>query len=591
MQATVNLDLEQHIPLLDGEDEDEARSDSEGSVGDDENGEQEDGAAGETTTHVSRSTQMLIYDTIAEQFNEMFGHMVASVKHKRNALTPIEKLTDDILSRIFLTAIVDERTRRKFDLSHVCSRWRNLFMADARLWTDINLCDYRPQVRECLKRARDAPLDLRYHWSFDNVFWGEDLLDIFEPRAQQIRSLSISFPVSEIGVVGHALVSTPLPLARSVNLCVLHAGWADEVTSAGPFIEELFGNNAPDLRYLRLQKFGLPWTLSQFTELTTIMLDKCYFTNPTPSSDFITILEALPSLRQLSLSECQHLCHTGPPNPERRVRLPSLQVTQLDGLRLSDMVHILSALETPPTMRLAGKLRFGEDDSLTLFSQLDLSAITSLATIRDLQVEIQHNNMISIESVVLTGSSVKSGSNKNLMFTITGDGLPWVTNVFPAVCEPFRFTNLRKLSLTWNQCGWGTPIMMDGGAEPLPVHNAADSLMYFLRQCPDIVSLKLSGWSRADVLEVLSQTEGDNTTSPPCAALHTVHFERSHLTDEGLRNLVLRRPGCAKLRSLTLSSNTHGFKSETVRWLREAIEDVCWDNELNEIVTFDPLIS
>lgn len=47
-------------------------------------------------------------------------------------------------------------------------------------------------------------------------------------------------------------------------------------------------------------------------------------------------------------------------------------------------------------MRLAGKLHFGKDDSLTLFSQLDLSAIASLATTWDLLVQIQHNNMISM---------------------------------------------------------------------------------------------------------------------------------------------------------------------------------------------------
>ena len=433
-----------------------------------------------------------------------------------------------------------------------------------------------------MKRAQDAKLDIRYLWSFDKPFRGEELLVILNERAKQIRSLSIVLPTTEFNTVGHTLLSTSLASARFVTLAAVPQGWEDEADIVDPSIEELFGNDAPELRYIRLQKIGLPWTISQFSKLTTIMLDKCHFTNPTPNADFITILETLPSLRQLQLNDCRSLCRPGPLISDYFVDLPELQVAQLDGLRLRDMTQILSVLKTSPSLRLVGKLRFREDEAVT-FSHLNLPEISSLDTICDLEVEIQHNNLRTIDSVSLTGSSVKSGSNKNFQFSLSGV----VSHVFPTLCDPFRFTRLRRLSLNWIQCGWGTPILVGDGFDVVqPAHTESDVLLYFLHRCPDIVSLKLCG-SHPDILDVLSQSVEGAATTPPCTKLHTLVLDRASVTDDSLRNLVLRRPGCVNLRSLTLSTS-NGFKKDTVLWLRERIEDVCWDNEANNVTTFDP---
>ena len=56
------------------------------------------------------SGEAAVYDTIATQLTEIFGHIVANLRHKRNALAPIEALTDDLLSRVFLCAVADGDT-------------------------------------------------------------------------------------------------------------------------------------------------------------------------------------------------------------------------------------------------------------------------------------------------------------------------------------------------------------------------------------------------------------------------------------------------------------------------------------------------
>lgn len=529
---------------------------------------------------------MLIYDTIGDQITEMFGHLLASIKRKRNSLASIETLTDELLSLIFLFAVSGETAITKFQYSHVCARWRHLFLTDSRLWTDINLCDSRMRVEACLERAGSVLLELKYPWQFESPFNHELLEDVVETRAQQIRSITVNLPPAEVLDLGTVIVTTALPQARFVSLTVVQSGWGDEISVESVPVNNLFDSNAPNLRYLRLQKFGLPWSLSKFTKLTTIMLSQCSFMHPTANMDFITILSGLPTLKQLSLINCSNLCHYGSLNT-RLVSLPELQVVQLDDLRLNDMVQLLSSIVTKPSMRLSGKVRFIDDDPITLFSQLNLSNIESLETIQDLSVEIGHINNVMLETVTLTGSNVKSGLNKKLMFSFAADGLPFAFQSFPAMCEPFNFTNLRKLSLAWRQCGWGTPIVQgvwigQGLAEE---HDAGEALMYFLRRSPDLAILSLSGCSSVDVLRMLSQREGSDA-APPCPKLQSLRFELSKLSDQGLKDLVRGRTGCLPLRSLSLITS-YGFCSGTVAWLRDHVDDIFWDNETNELTIFD----
>ena len=136
-----------------------------------------------------------ILDTFERSVSVVFNCFLAELKRKRNMMTTLGKLSDDILSKTFLFAAQNAvNVHEKIKLSHVCNRWRTVIINDARLWTNVDFLERRAVVDECLRRARQAPLHLRQHWSYDlgGDFVG-GIVQVFQERNAQVRSHASEF--------------------------------------------------------------------------------------------------------------------------------------------------------------------------------------------------------------------------------------------------------------------------------------------------------------------------------------------------------------------------------------------------------------
>ncbi|KLO10645.1 hypothetical protein SCHPADRAFT_999411 [Schizopora paradoxa] len=533
----------------------------------------------------ARERKLAALDVVTTSVDTVFSSLLADFKHQRNTHSVLENITDEVLSRIFLFAVEGETARSKFLMTHVSRRWRALFLADSRLWTSINYIEPKPFVDECLVRARKAAIDIKYPWLFDGTSdFRTDIETVFLDRLDQIRSFSINVP-SEHHPLGASFLSHGLPIATAVSVLTIADGWGSVPVVPGPLIEDLFQSNAPRLQYLAFERFGLSWNLHKFPMLTTLFLDKCYFVNPQPEADFLTMLAALPALRQLSLLDVQGLCWHGLARyDEHPIELPELQIMRLDGLRLRDTVAILSSITTPRSLRLTVKIRFDDDEPVTPLTSLRLNErLPSLDGIRDLQVDLGHNNFETFETVTLTGAPVKNGHNKTFVLGLTGNGRQFSTQIFPGACDPFDFSRLRRLVMNWRMCGWG----IAADQEAPPPHDTVQDLVYFLRRCPNLEIIQLTAWMTPEVLSAFYEdTEGN----VPCPKVTVLNLENSSFNDEGLKDLIRRRPTskCARLRSLNLRGSFQ-FSAETVDWLREQVDEVMWDGESNDITNFETI--
>lgn len=304
-----------------------------------------------------------------------------------------------------------------------------------------------------------------------------------------------------------------------------------------------------------------------------------------PEADFLTMLASLPALRQLSLLDVQGLCWHGVPRYEEHpIELSELQIMRLDGLRLRDTVGILSSITTPRNLRLSTKIRFDDDDPVTPLTSLRLNErLPSLDSIRDLQIDLGHNNFETFETVTMTGAPVKNGHNKTFMLGLTGNGRQFNTQIFPSACDPFDFSRLKRLVMNWRMCGWGVAADQDVP----PPHDTVQDLVYFLRRCPDLEIIQLTGWMAPEVLNAFYE---DSEGNVPCPKVTVLNLENSSFNDEGLKDLIQRRPitKCAKLRSLNLRGSFQ-FSTGVVDWLRDRVDEVIWDGESNEITNFETL--
>ncbi|KAJ7613847.1 hypothetical protein DFH06DRAFT_1108931 [Mycena polygramma] len=272
---------------------------------------------------------------------------IAMRKAKRNAITPISRLPNELLSRIITRYAVDsdELANLKWTkIMKVCWRWHHLGLAAQSLWafieTDWSMCLEREGLHRRIQRSGVAPLTLtikdcdsdRYNWI------------IFEQSAR-IQNLDISGEAPHIYDLLANVANRDFPILTSLQLDLS----IDRDHILGGSIPVLPNGmlGSPRLRTLTLSFIDVPWM--SIRGLESLSLTHCNNFGAGSIRGFdalFTMLEACPQLQTLRLENI--LPAQADFLGNRTMHLPALA-----DLRLRDHISvcqtILNHLEFPPS--------------------------------------------------------------------------------------------------------------------------------------------------------------------------------------------------------------------------------------------------
>lgn len=304
----------------------------------------------------------------------------------QNHQSPLLTVPPEILSNIFIFLIdiapLSKRSRSYWDIgrvkqtsssngwlgwiviTHVCRYWRQVAIETPALWTQISFVIGRQWMLEMMRRAKQAPVTIRYPGS-SNVP-DVDLIRYIRDNISHIRTLDISFGPEEgmDAPLSSCTSCTPHPASILTYLRLLSYSFQGTATPV-----EVFALEAPQLRSIDLQgNFRIDWsrgalgfsglqelhvTLKEFDPAPLSLLPP-HVRDTLPSlNQLLDVLERLPHLKRLHLSHAipavqsydltQHVART--------VHLHNLSDLFLSG-GVIECISLLRSLQYPATTQL-----------------------------------------------------------------------------------------------------------------------------------------------------------------------------------------------------------------------------------------------
>lgn len=194
-------------------------------------------------------------------------HARFAVGQRINHLAAVSRLPNELISKIFglfASGEVPSRggVRCWAKIINVCRHWRQVGLADPRLWSTL---DYqRPRLAE-LWRARSGGVPLSVEFPHSGVPTPLKLAVLKElPRTSQ---LNITCESSDEQRVIRDALRAPAPLLKDFT-----------IHGAGPLPDDTFAHHAPHLRVLFVMRTAIPWRSQGFTNLTDVALyHRCNF--------------------------------------------------------------------------------------------------------------------------------------------------------------------------------------------------------------------------------------------------------------------------------------------------------------------------
>lgn len=240
----------------------------------------------------------------------------AAIERSIGLITLARRLPEELLIRIFTLAVADGWTRGPVVVSHVCAGWRKAALAP-QVWTHVYAeCD-DPRVigrtRFWLGRARGAGLHptivASYRATERQV---AELMALLVERSAQWKSLRVETDMLGVGLTGLvgvlSLCRHSFPELREVEVktAAMDAGSALNGTAARvELLKSTFAaHRAPLLSSISYVSTAVPSQPIFPTHIANLVLEIKESThhNPLSAESLLTILEALPHLRALTLS-------------------------------------------------------------------------------------------------------------------------------------------------------------------------------------------------------------------------------------------------------------------------------------------------
>ena len=220
-----------------------------------------------------------------------------AVRREQNMLLPVSCLPAEVMQDIF-SYLPYEAKRGALSLdamnvSHVCSRWREMALGYAPLWSVLCFFKNRDYVETFINRSGNAPLTLRYNKILEkyDLSWSNFRLAL--RHLERTRELEIS---GKIDLRDRFSLTLKDDINRPAPILEVFCFNADEGCHGTNLPLQLFGGHAPLLHYFYSCGTNVPWNNAHFmVNLTEFHVH-----------DQIGIGQ--PTLHQLlfALQQCQH---------------------------------------------------------------------------------------------------------------------------------------------------------------------------------------------------------------------------------------------------------------------------------------------
>ncbi|KZS90425.1 hypothetical protein SISNIDRAFT_468502 [Sistotremastrum niveocremeum HHB9708] len=263
------------------------------------------------------------------------------------------------------------------DVTHVCNRWREVAVADSRLWSTIVLSWPEEAIEEFITRSNGARLrfilnmssceDDCYADATVSVTKLKRLGKLIFENMTKIRSLELALSASEAELASESddddadqtdfLLSeifSPFLHSEAPSLERFTLSTECEAEHSTFAVENLFQNNALNLRHIKLHGNNIRLTKVSFPLLTTLHFEVSGVNGVLYRlMDIPALLSQFPCLKSLSLehhserlSAEEILAFRSLTNSPHFV-LPTINFIKLDGLSGNELEQFLSRLELP----------------------------------------------------------------------------------------------------------------------------------------------------------------------------------------------------------------------------------------------------
>ncbi|KAF7322215.1 hypothetical protein MKEN_00746200 [Mycena kentingensis (nom. inval.)] len=294
---------------------------------------------------------------IPDTFDEIDAHIqlfvahLAALRTKRNTLTPIDKLPNEILAGILRTyAHISDNLFSagwRKTILRVCRRWYELDMAEQSLWAylDMNtLLHARSTVRKQLARAGAASLTIRA--SLYERTGGEYDVDWMLDFAERTGAFDVSGEARLVLYFLRELVKHQTPRLRTLRLS---GSYNREDLAPGDVLaipRALF--EAPDsqIRSLEVSYVDFPWDLpANLDSLRIRQSGNSSSLAPPTVGELLDLLLRCPDLRDLALEVSSALTAY---TDDRVAHLPRLEILDFAG-KVNNATALLRSLRIPWT--------------------------------------------------------------------------------------------------------------------------------------------------------------------------------------------------------------------------------------------------
>lgn len=238
-----------------------------------------------------------------------------------NAAAPIHALPAEILAEILRLDIAGwlpgedpnvKHTDRQYQLSSVCTFWREVVQSTPACWANIRLG--RDPVRRALRKSGEYPLDISAIRSSDTsssdyLLAVEVFMETIVPHSHRWRSLHLTCQCTPLT---RQWLQVPTPRLQELLLVgrPVNANPADVYTLS----------EGPSLTHLTLCAAYLKWDCPRLTGLVSLNLQRLRNSVPT-LHDLRNILSSSPKLASI-----EFCWWTTPPNPDQTLASPTTPI-------------------------------------------------------------------------------------------------------------------------------------------------------------------------------------------------------------------------------------------------------------------------